>query len=255
MFDKKQRRMNKIIRPDTKKGLLLAFDHGVEHGPSEYDGINLDPLRVARIAYEGQADALIVHAGSARYIRKFTKRVPLIIKITARTHLSPNMVQTITTTVKEAEYLGAYGVAATVYIGSEEEDEMLENLCEIKQECIERQMPLIGFMYPRVEGRSKNETSIVRYAARVGAELGVDVVKTYYTGSPETFKKVVKDANFVPVVAAGGGIKESATVMATVKDVMSTGAAGMAIGRNVWAKKNGVTILKEIRKRIHGGYW
>ena len=253
LFNKKQRRLNKIMSPRTNKSLLMAFDHAVEHGPDKYEKISLDPLRIAKIAYEGGANALIVHPGSARYIRRFTKQLPLIIKLTARTALSPKTIQTITTTVGEAEKIGATAVACTVYLGSEYEDKMLENLCEIKKECMNRKMPLIGFMYPRVKGKKKNYPKLVRYAARLGAELGVDIVKTYYTGSKESFSKVVRDANFVHVVAAGGGKKDSELeIFQMVKDIMDSGASGMAIGRNVWARyKRGVFVLKKIRQIIH----
>jgi len=255
MFNKKQRRLNKIINPKTKKTLLIAFDHAVEHGPVVYEGINLDPLRIAKIVYEGGANALIVHSGAARYIKKYYKQIPLIIKLTGRTNLTTRKIQSITTTVKEAEYLGAAGVACTVYIGSEYEYKMLENLAEIKKECLERQLPLIGFMYPRVEGKEKNDVDLVRYAARLGAELGVDIVKTYYTGSKETFSKVIKDANFVPVVSAGGEKRENEfEIFQMARDVMDSGAAGMAVGRNVWGKQNGSIVLKEVKKIIHGGF-
>jgi len=253
LFNKKQRRLNKIIDPRTKKGIVIAFDHGVEHGPAEYEGINLDPLRIAKIAYEGGANALIVHPGTASYIRKYTQKLPLIIKLTARTNLGPKMIQTITGTVREAERLGAVGVACTIYVGSEDEDEMLENFCEIKKQCMKRKMPLIGFMYPRVKDKEKNDVYLVRYAARVGAELGLDIVKTYYTGSVGSFSQVVKDANFIPVLAAGGGPKDNEMeFFQMVKDIMDSGASGMVIGRNIWAKERSVWKLKKAKQIIHG---
>ncbi|MBL7169578.1 MAG: fructose-bisphosphate aldolase [Candidatus Aenigmarchaeota archaeon] len=254
MFNKKQKRLNKIIDPKTKKILLMAFDHAVEHGPVVYEGINLDPLRIAKIAHEGGANALIVHSGAAKYIRKYLKKLPLIVKLNGRTDLTTKKIQSIVTTVKEAEYVGATAVAYTVYVGSEYEDKMLENLSQVKKQCLEKGMPLIGFMYPRVEGKNKDDPRLVRYAARLGAELGVDIVKTYYTESKETFSKVIKDANFVPVVSAGGSVRESdVEFFQMVKDVMDSGAAGMTIGRNIWERGNGSTILKEIKRIIHGG--
>jgi len=253
MFNKKQKRLNKIIDPKTKKILLMAFDHAVEHGPVVYEGINLDPLRIAKIAHEGGANALIVHSGAAKYIRKYLKKLPLIVKINGRTDLTTKKIQSIITTVKEAECVGATAVAYTVYVGSEYEDKMLESLSHVKKQCLEKGMPLIGFMYPRVDGKNKDDSRLVRYAARLGAELGVDIVKTYYTGSKETFSKVIKDANFVPVVSAGGGMKESeAEFFQMVRDVIDSGASGMAVGRNVWEKENASAILKEIRKIIYG---
>ncbi|MEM5793565.1 MAG: 2-amino-3,7-dideoxy-D-threo-hept-6-ulosonate synthase [Candidatus Aenigmatarchaeota archaeon] len=250
---KKAWRLNKIIEPNKKRCLLVAFDHAVEHGPYEYEGINIDPLRIAKIAQEGMANALIVHPGAARYIKK-SCGIPLIIKITGRTSLSPKIVQSITSTVEEAEYLGAVGVACTVYVGSEEEDRMLENLAFIKRECLKRGMPIIGFMYPRVKGKKKDDPRIVRYAARLGAELGVDIVKTYYTGSKESFMKVVQDSNFVPVVAAGGEEKSELEFLNMVRDIIDAGASGLAVGRNVWKRDNGSLVLKQIRRIVFGVY-
>jgi len=253
MIGKKEKRLMKLINPINKRTLFVAFDHAVEHGPTDYEGINLDPVRIAKIASEGKADGLIVHSGAARYIRRFSNiKVPLVIKITGRTKLSPKIMQSIVTTVEEAELIGACGVAATVYVGSEFEGEMLERLAEIKRECIRRGMPLIGFMYPRVKGKKKDDLQIVRYSARLGAELGVDIVKTYYTGSKESFSKVVRDANFVPVVAAGGEEKFELDFLEMVKDIIDSGAAGLAVGRNVWKKNNGLFILKQIRRIVHG---
>ncbi len=253
LFNKKQKRMNKIINPKTGKGVLLAFDHGVEHGPAEYDGIDIDPLRIAKIAIGGNANALIVHPGSARYIRKFIKKLPLIIKLTARTNLAHHKLQSMTGTVTEAEALGAVGVACTIYVGSKQEHIMLENFCKIKEDCRKRKMPLVGFMYPRIKGKKSTKTKHVRYAARVGAELGLDVVKTYYTGSSESFSKVVKDANFVPVVAAGGGPKDNELeVLELVREIMKSGASGMAIGRNIWTRDKGMFVLDHVQKIVHG---
>ena len=248
---KKNMRLRKIIDPISRKSLIVAFDHAVEHGPQEYEGINIDPLRIAKMAEEGGANALIVHPGAARYLMRYS-RIPLIIKLTGRTSLSPKMTQAITSTVNEAEFLGAVGVACTVYVGSEFEDRMLENLAYIKRECLEKGMPLIGFMYPRVNGKKKDDPRLVRYAARLGAELGVDIVKTYYTGSKETFQKVVRDANFTPVVAAGGEEKDEVELFKMVEDITSSGASGMAVGRNIWKRDNGALLLRQIKRIIYG---
>ncbi|MEM0333499.1 MAG: fructose-bisphosphate aldolase, partial [Candidatus Aenigmatarchaeota archaeon] len=92
-----------------------------------------------------------------------------------------------------------------------------------------------------------------RYAARVGAEIGFDVVKTYYTGDKESFSKVVKDC-FVPILVAGGPkIEEEREFIKIVEDVMSVGAAGIAVGRNVWERNDeeALKILEDLRRIIH----
>ena len=111
----KEKRVGKIIRGGC---VLLVFDHAVEHGPHRYEGVCLDPLRIASIADKGRADALIVHVGAARVIRESYGKIPLIVKVTGRTSLAPTMVQEIVTSIDEAIDVDAVGIAATVYVGS-----------------------------------------------------------------------------------------------------------------------------------------
>jgi DhnA family fructose-bisphosphate aldolase class Ia len=254
----KEERLRKIVKEDGRT-LLVAFDHAVEHGPVVYEGINLDPRRIARIAEEGGADGIIVHIGAAKYIKPVIKRIPIIVKLTARTNLSPKEteVQQLVTTVEEAKEFGATAVAATLYVGADRESEMLRLIAEIKKECLRLQMPLFGFAYPRSKKqRTKYDPDAIRYAARVGAEIGFDVVKTYYPGNKDDWKKVVRDAGFVPVVAAGGpALSDAEDVIKVVKDIMDAGAAGVAFGRNIWTRddETAINLLKELRKIIHPG--
>ena len=238
------------------KAVLLAFDHAVEHGPSAYEGIDISPERIAKIAINGNVDGIIVHIGVARRIKNLVVNMPIIVKLTARTNLTPdeNQIQQIVTSVREAKEIGAKAIACTIYFGSEREAEMLKTFEEIKQEANRYKMPILGFAYPRGKKlKSKYDADAIRYAARVGAEIGFDVVKTYYTGDKESFSKVVKDC-FVPVLVAGGPkISEEKDVLKIVEDIMSVGAAGVAIGRNVWMRKDeeAINLLREIWRIVH----
>ena len=254
MFESKEKRLKEIMKDG--KAVILAFDHAVEHGPTTYEGIDISPERIARIAVEGKADGIIVHIGVARRIKKIVGKLPIIVKLTARTSLTldENQIQQIVTSVKEARDIGAKAIACTIYFGSEREAEMLKMFEEIKQEANKYKMPIFGFAYPRGKKlKSKYDADAIRYAARVGAEIGFDVVKTYYTGDKESFSKVVKDC-FVPILVAGGPkISEEKDVLKIVEDIMSVGAAGLAIGRNVWMRKDeeAINLLKEIWRIVH----
>jgi DhnA family fructose-bisphosphate aldolase class Ia len=254
MFESKEKKLKEIMKDG--KVLLLAFDHAVEHGPSVYEGIDLSPERIARIAVEGKVDGIIVHIGVAKKIKRMVGKLPIIVKLTARTSLTTdeNQIQQIVTSVKEARDIGAKAIACTIYFGSDREAEMFKIFEEIKQDANKYKMPIFGFAYPRGKKlKSKYDPDAIRYAARVGAEIGFDVVKTYYTGDKESFSKVVKDC-FVPVLVAGGPkISEEKDVLKIVEDVMSVGAAGVAIGRNIWMRKDeeAISLLKEIRRIVH----
>jgi len=253
IFESKELKLKKIMKDG--KALILAFDHAVEHGPHEYEGIDLSPQRIGRIASKGNVDAIILHIGTAKIVKKLYPKLPIIVKITGRTNLTSDeiQIQQIVTKVKEAKEIGALGIAVTIYFGSDYESEMLKNFSEIKEEANKYKMPIFGFAYPRTKKFNKYDPIAVRYAARAGAEIGFDVVKTYYTGSKESFAKVVKDC-FVPVLVAGGPkIENEEEFLKIVEDVMQVGASGIAVGRNVWGRKDeeAIRLLGELRRIIH----
>jgi DhnA family fructose-bisphosphate aldolase class Ia len=93
----------------------------------------------------------------------------------------------------------------------------------------------------------------VKHSARLGAELGEDLVKVPYTGSPESFREVVEGC-FVPVVIAGGGkIETGRDILEMVKGAMLAGGAGVSIGRNVFQHTTPSKIVRAICKIVHHG--
>jgi fructose-bisphosphate aldolase/2-amino-3,7-dideoxy-D-threo-hept-6-ulosonate synthase len=95
-------------------------------------------------------------------------------------------------------------------------------------------MPLLAMIYargPKIE--DENGVEAVKIAARVGAELGADIVKTSYTGDPESFREVVEGCP-VPVVIAGGSKLGDLETLKMIKGAMDAGAAGLSIGRNAF---------------------
>ena len=92
---------------------------------------------------------------------------------------------------------------------------------------------------------------VVAHAARIGAELGADIIKTNFTGNIETFKTVTESCP-VPVVIAGGPkCKSLDEVLQTTFDAMQAGAAGLSIGRNVFQCENPTQIAKALSAIVH----
>ncbi len=100
-------------------------------------------------------------------------------------------------------------------------------------------------MYPRGQKvENEHDVELVKHAARVGSELGVDIVKTNYTGDPDSFKEVVEGA-LVPVVIAGGPkVDTDEELLQMVKDSIEVGGAGVAFGRNLFQAENPGKITK-----------
>ena len=280
MKERMEELKNKIM-PDGK-AMILAYDQGFEHGPRDFlelpesgnFGYILD------IAKKGKFTGIVLHAGLAeRYADEITdSKVPLILQLNGKSELyteedpySPQLYS-----VEDAVALRASAVGYTVYSGSKYESRMHMEFSKIIREAHSKGILAIGWMYPRgksifdrksasatlrmaleeqVEANlSIDETpSIVAYGARIGLELGADMVKVKYTGSKESFRRVVQYAYPTKVVMSGGPItKTDEEFLSRVKDVIAAGAVGIAVGRNVWQRKNPLVISEKIHQLVFG---
>jgi len=251
-------RLNRILGRGTGKAVILAMDHGIEHGPKDFPPAHMDPRVILGKIVEAGVDAIMLPKGLARLTWDvWANRTAVVIKLTGKTTLRPSereFTQDPIGTVRDALALGADGVAATVYWGAPEEDRMLAQFTSIGAECELYGMPLLNLAYPRGPHMQKKEdVEIVRYAARAAAEVGADLIKTYYTGSRETFAEVVK-ACPVPVLMSGGAKAETPVdFLNVVKNVMDAGAAGVVVGRNVFQHEKPTAVMKAILKVVHQG--
>jgi class I fructose-bisphosphate aldolase len=226
--------MNKLMRDG--KSLILAYDQGLEHGPTDFNDKNVDPTYVVDIARRGGFDAFVSQKGIAeRYYNN--EKVPLLLKLNGKTAIygkEPMARQNCS--VEYAIKLGASAVGYTIYIGSAYESEMMAEFGRIQEEAHAHNLPAILWIYPRGEF-VKNDTTkeMVAYAARAGMELGADAVKIKYSGDIESFRWAVRAAGKTPVYMAGG--PKTATedeFLRHVSECVKAGASGVAVGRNAW---------------------
>lgn len=250
----KKVRMERIMNRKTGRTVIIPMDHGVTVGPVK--GIEDLPEMVNKVA-EGGADAVLGHLFVPLYgHRGYGKDIGLIIHLSASTTLAPDPDQkTIVTDVEEAMKVGADAVSVHINIGAENEPQMLMDLGKVSKVCRHWGYPLIAMMYPRgPKVQSEHHVDVVKHAARIGAELGADIIKTNYTGDPDSFKEVVRGCP-VPVIIAGGpkvdGIKN---LLKVVEDSISAGGKGVAFGRNIFQSKDPVMTTKAIAKIVHDGY-
>ncbi len=88
------------------------------------------------------------------------------------------------------------------------------------------------------------------YAARVGLEIGADMIKIKYSGNPKDLSWAVKSAGKTKIIISGGVKKGEKILLKQVKEIMKTGAIGLAIGRNIWQNKEPLKITNKIKKII-----
>ncbi len=206
-------RLERIINRNTRKTVIIPMDHGVSNGPIK--GL-LDLKKTIGEIAKGGANAIVIHKGLVGSGHRGKGRdVGLIIHMSASTSLSPDPnAKMLVCTVEEAVKLGADAVSIHANIGAEDEKTMLKDFGKVSKTCLEWGMPLLAMVYPRGPAiKNGYDVEMVKHTARLGAELGADLVKVSYTGSSENFAEVVKGC-FVPVVIAGGAKME------TDKDVL-----------------------------------
>jgi len=239
------------------KTLMLAYDQGLEHGPSaDFDLKNVDPQYVIDIAEKGRYNALVLQNGVAeKYYHGMNRKIPLIIKLNGKTnipHVEPFSAQLCS--IKRAVNIGAHAVGYTVYVGSNREAEMFEQFSKIVEEAHDYSIPVIMWAYPR--GQSVTNplaTDTLAHAARVGLELGADFVKINYNNDPEGFKWVVKAAGKTRVIEAGGEKTGDKEFLTKTREVIEAGAVGIAVGRNVWQNKRPFLMTQALKKVVFDG--
>ncbi|EHQ35453.1 2-amino-3,7-dideoxy-D-threo-hept-6-ulosonate synthase [Methanoplanus limicola] len=229
----KEIRLERIMKRETGTTVIVPMDHGVSSGP--IPGL-IDLERSVDLIALGGANAVIGHMGLALHgHRKGGPDIGLILHLSASTDLGPDPNDKVmVNTVQNALKMGADGVSMHVNVGAESEARMLSDLGRTAIECIEWGMPLLAMMYPR--GKKINDENMinsVKIAARVASELGADIVKTVYTGDPDSFREVT-DGCHVPVVIAGGSKTNDIETLKLIEGAMEGGAAGVSIGRNAF---------------------
>ena len=244
-------RLERIFNRNTGRTIIVPMDHGVTVGPI-YGLVDFKGT-VNRVA-DGGANAVLMHKGLPRCThRGYGKDIGLILHLSASTKLSPQPnAKRLVATVEDALRLGADGVSVHVNLGDETEGRMLEDLGNVCSIAANWGVPVLAMMYARGP-KIANEYApdIVMHCARVGQELGADVIKVNYTGDIKSFSEVV-EACCVPVVIAGGEKMENTRdIVQMVHDSIQAGGAGLSVGRNVFQHGDPELLVKALHGVVH----
>ncbi|WP_436932289.1 class I fructose-bisphosphate aldolase [Halosimplex halobium] len=244
--------------PVTRDGkvLVLAYDHGIEHGPVDFDPQpeSADPEHVFDVATHPAVTSLAVGKGVAEaYYPSYEDDVSLLAKLNGTSNLWMGEPDSAVNCSVEyaAEELGAEAIGFTVYPGVNGEVEMFEEFREVQEKAREYDLPVVMWSYARGQA-VKNDSSeeVVAYAARLGLELGADIAKVKYPGSEEAMETVTRMAGPTKVLMSGGSKTSDREFLESVKAVMDAGGAGLAVGRNVWQRENPRRILDALEQVI-----
>ncbi|WP_419788248.1 2-amino-3,7-dideoxy-D-threo-hept-6-ulosonate synthase [Pseudodesulfovibrio sp.] len=244
-------RMERIMNRNNGRTIVVPMDHGVTVGPI-YGLVDLREA-VNQVA-DGGANAVLMHKGIPRCShRAGGKDIGLIIHLSGSTSLSPYPnAKSLVGSVTDAIKLGADAISVHINLGDETEGRMLADLGALCSEANEWGMPVLAMMYargPKIE--NEYDPNVVAHCARVGVELGADIVKVNYTGDPESFSRVVEGC-CVPVVIAGGPKMDSERdLVQMVYDSIQAGGSGLSVGRNIFQHKSPAKIVTALNKVVH----
>ena len=246
----KEIRLERIMNRNTKKTVIIPMDHGVTNGP--IPGL-IDLGQAVNLVAEGGANAVIGHVGLALHgHRQGGRDVGLILHLSASTMLAPD---------PEREGAGQYG-AERPEDGGRRGLDACQHRGRVRGQDARRPwgccrgMHGMGYAAPRDDvprGKNiatSNDLEQVKLAARVAAELGADIVKTVYTGDPESFREVTRGCP-VPVVVAGGSKTDDRTTLELIEGAMAGGAAGISIGRNAFQHKHPAQFVRAAACIVH----
>jgi fructose-bisphosphate aldolase / 2-amino-3,7-dideoxy-D-threo-hept-6-ulosonate synthase len=261
MHKAKQLRMRRLFK--NGKAVIVPMDHPVYFGP--LPGV-ADPVALVKDVAQTPCQGVLLTLATLGRVSDVIGNLGTIARIDG-THT--RIGQHLTTierfaSVEHAVACGADACVLNIYVGADNESELLHKLGTTAEDCERWGLPLVGEMIPigilaghygpTTKKLSEAEvTDQITLASRVGAEMGADIIKTSYTGSRDSFRKVVEGAT-VPVIVAGGPCGDSTQgLLQMVEDCMAAGAAGVCIGRNVWQRPNRKEILAAICQIVQEG--
>ncbi len=238
-------RLAKIIKPQNRRGVMLAVDHGYFLGPTE----RLEVPRKTIAPLLPFADSLMLTRGVLRTSVDANFPVPVVLRVSGGASIIGKDLsnETITTSVKEAIRLNVSALAMSIFIGAPHEHESLVSLGNLVNEGEEYGIPVLAVTAVGKE-LEKRDARYLGLACRMAAEFGAHLVKTYYC---ENFEKVVT-ACPVPVIIAGGPkLATELDVFNLTYDALQAGASGVDMGRNIWQNDHPVAMIKAVRAIVH----
>jgi putative autoinducer-2 (AI-2) aldolase len=240
-----QHRLATIFRPETGRTVMLAIDHGYFQGPTtglERVDLNIVPLVAS-------ADALMVTRGILRTVIPSTVQHGLVLRASGGPSILKELSnEHVAMDMEDAVRIGASAVAVQVFVGGEFETQTVANMTRLVDEGYRRGIPVLG-----VTAVGKELVRDARYlglATRICAELGAQIVKTYYC--EEGFERVTAGCP-VPVVMAGGKKLPELDALTMARRAIDAGAAGVDMGRNIFQSDSPLAMLLAVRKVVHDG--
>jgi 3-hydroxy-5-phosphonooxypentane-2,4-dione thiolase len=236
-------RLSKVFRPSTGRTVMLAIDHGYFLGPTT----GLERIDLTIVPLLQYADALMCTRGILRSSIPSTFSNGVVMRSSGGpSTLKELSNELIAVDIDDAVRMNVSAMAVQVYIGGEFETQSVKNMTTLVDQGLRYGVPTMG-----VTAVGKELTRDARYlglATRICAELGAQVVKTYYCA--EGFERVTAGCP-VPIVMAGGKKLPELEALTMAYHAVSQGAAGVDMGRNIFQSEAPAAMIQAVGKVVH----
>lgn len=226
----------------------IPMDHGITIGATQ--GL-VDIESTIDAVTRGGADCVLTQKGLASRVHPNKNDSGYIIHLNGSTTLGPDKNdKRCTGTVREAVRAGADAVSYHINVGSNHEPKQIEDLAQITTKAAEFEIPVLAMAYARGPNVDEHDAENLAHAVRLAEEVGADIVKTAYSGDPESFERVTT-ATRNPVLMAGGDPQDDRAMLENVWDAIEAGAAGVSMGRSVFQHEDPESMTRAIASIVH----
>ena len=247
-------RRHAIFRKDDGRSVVIAMDHAAIAGPIE--GIR-NPSAIVGSCVAQKVDAILTTKGMvSTSLPEWDRTTSLILRLTGGfTILGGKFEEELVVEPETAISYGAAAAALTVKFGHELEGKFIKQASLAIDRCHTLGLPVMieAMVHGSLRGNPASVTNpeTVGMVARMGAELGADIIKTHYTGDPSSFAKVVEGCP-VPILILGGSKTDSVrNIFQEIYDSLESGGKGVAMGRNIWEHEHVELMLKAVHGLVH----
>lgn len=238
-----KKHLSRIFNPKSGNTVMFAFDHGYFMG--SVSGLERLDLLIPQL--QDHVDVLMGTRGALR--TSISPYSPNAIAL--RVSSGSSMVQSdlshevIAVNIKDSIRMNADCLAVQTFIGGDGQLKSLENLSSVINKGMEYSIPTMGVV---AVGKDMERTSkYFKLATRIVAEMGANLVKTYYC---DNFDEVVA-ACPVPIVVAGGKKLPERDALKMAYNAINEGAHGLDMGRNIFQSHHPIAMADSIGKIVH----
>lgn len=243
------RRFHRLFGTDGRS-VVIAMDHGTTDGAVA--GFE-DPEKVLKQVIAGGADAILTSIGIARHFSKQLKDIGVMIRCDGATSPLLEHPRELIIGIEDVLTTGADAAAAMYFPGTMNGHDSTMYFPHLATEAHRWNIPVMAESLPYgfEEHPAARAVGPVADTCRMAAENGADIVKTFYTGEGESFRKVIRSC-YVPVLVLGGPKTHSdREFLSSIRGALDAGARGVVIGRNVWQAVSPTAMTQALVALVH----